>query len=153
MRFFTVHGPLWPQLLVGEQQGSPSRRWRGNSGAHSPFPAEQRYRASQPGGGFLFFTKGNQMMHEYYSYEAAERRKPKNDICYEPQDDQPLTDHARLHIETAYRRGYYQGYHEATRDRKMATPQMADDFLFGALFDWRLEQHDGKFERPPELSE
>lgn len=55
--------------------------------------------------------------------------------------------------EGAYRRGYFQGYHDAldALDKRRTTAARAFDFFFGALAEWRYKRHGGQFETPPRV--
>ena len=63
----------------------------------------------------------------------------------------PLDHDARVAVETAYRRGYCQGFYgalEALRQGKSL--RELDNFLIDELtLAWRYQRHDGKFVQPP----
>jgi hypothetical protein len=82
-------------------------------------------------------------MHKYYDLECRERtsREPSHLCCFHPQNDRE-----RLMVETAYRRGYCQGW---AGSLGMARP-MADRHLRDYLLPWRWSRHDGEFCHPPE---
>lgn len=59
---------------------------------------------------------------------------------------------AKVCAETAYRRGFCQGYFEALehiQDYKL-TSEMAE-YLYGYLYAWRYKKHDGEKEPPPTM--
>lgn len=55
-------------------------------------------------------------------------------------------------IETAYRRGYCQGFYAAIESAKWATTYKLQDFLYKNLYGWRHRKHGGKFEEAPQLT-
>jgi hypothetical protein len=80
-----------------------------------------------------------------------------------PQKDEPLTvcladlppaspESLRAH-ESAYRRGFCQGYAQALADRQGSSPQQCDEHLYDELLPWRYERHHGAMTFPPTLGE
>lgn len=64
-----------------------------------------------------------------------------------------LTERERLMAESAYRRGFYQGYMAATDDRiHGSTLKRCVRFLSGVLYKWMINRHDGSRQPPPRLS-
>jgi hypothetical protein len=86
--------------------------------------------------------------HEDYNREAAERctQTIMSDFVYFAK----LTDAQRVIVENAYRRGFFQGFHEAVHG--METGLRLDDLkdhLDPKLYVWRYAEHNGNFEFPP----
>jgi hypothetical protein len=76
--------------------------------------------------------------HDWYSDEVAGRLK-----SVRMSEIPATTEGERVAIETAYRRGYFQGYAAA-----LESP--SEDHLYNKLSKWRYCRHSGKFEPPPD---
>jgi len=64
--------------------------------------------------------------------------------------DDKIDDRTRLIAETAYRRGYMQGAHEALMAcQDGVTSGQMKDWIYDELCPWRYKRHGGKMELPP----
>ena len=85
-----------------------------------------------------------------YTEEAGERCKLIR-ISDIPEIPQQYT----VMIENAYRRGYYQGYHQAVahdlHNNSSSRWRRALSLLNHKLYAWRYAEHDGKLTPPPIL--
>lgn len=68
-------------------------------------------------------------------------------------EDDPYAGDVRRAIETAYRRGFMQGAHEATRRvcSSSITNKEYNHWLFSEIIEWRYKWHFGDCECPPML--
>jgi hypothetical protein len=109
---------------------------------------------------WLFGDKPANVSHRFFSQEAyygeACGRLKKCDA----DDDQSsskirsyvLTKREQLLIENAYRRGFYQGFHECFVAVKQGkTIKRMEKHLFEKLHNWRFDRHGGDFKQPPEI--
>ncbi|MDA0990517.1 MAG: hypothetical protein O3A51_07180 [Verrucomicrobia bacterium] len=87
------------------------------------------------------------MEHEMYDIEAAERQTPKQQRAnlISMDEEMALTDRERLMIESAYRRGFTQGYQQAMADEQAGinTRLAREGYLR-----WRFARHGGQFQIP-----
>lgn len=92
--------------------------------------------------------------HEDCNNEAADR-VPDDEwrLVTRCMADVPkLTERDRVMIETAYRRGYSQGYEAAASDSFVTSIRaLMPEFICDALHRWRYASHGGRFEEPPLL--
>lgn len=104
----------------------------------------------------VWFSDWDDMItQECYTSEAAEKctREP---VCRElhalDESDNPIPEVYRVLIETAYRRGVYQGaYHASKACYSGTNSSIVYDFVITDLMDWRLQSHNGQFNPPPTL--
>lgn len=89
--------------------------------------------------------------HGAYSAEAYEKASQalRKRTGLSVSDLEPLTDREKLLVETAYRRGYYQGHYLALEMVHSIGIAKAYNFVVTKLKKWRLAKHDGKLIPPP----
>jgi len=88
--------------------------------------------------------------HSVYNLEAEMRRtsRQKKTVHVSPLDK--LTAREQLLVESAYRRGFHQGWHACLKNSLDGIPTRSlEKFLYGALFRWRHSKHGGKLKPPP----
>jgi len=91
--------------------------------------------------------------HEDYALEIEERRGGRKPVLASVGDLQQMTDREKLIAETAYRRGYFQGFYNGTVTLEDSGHTFAkvSDWMYRVLFRWRYKKHNGAFEQPPVL--
>jgi hypothetical protein len=89
--------------------------------------------------------------HENYSLEIGERRGGRRPVLVTVADLTEMTDREKLIAETAYRRGYFQGFYTGTVTLEESGHTFAKvaDWMYRVLFRWRYKKHNGDFEQPP----
>lgn len=86
-----------------------------------------------------------------YADEARARVSSRNKRLKE-EDYSNLTDREKVLIETAYRRGYFQGYWFCYTDAVAgASREKLFRFIFIRLARWRNKKHSGKMKEPPHI--
>lgn len=92
------------------------------------------------------------LAHDGFAIETFEKTNLKQSQVMWINDLEPITEREKLMIETAYRRGYYQGWWFCYKAfDEGAKPSSVQKFIFGRLFKWRLKRHGGKLAVPPEF--
>lgn len=88
-----------------------------------------------------------------YYLEVVERMTPRQRKKYALADLSDMTDREQLIAETAYRRGFYQGFWGCLRAvRENALLSQLTRFMNARLYKWRFAKHGGKLTPPPELT-
>lgn len=90
--------------------------------------------------------------HSDYSVECSERAADNPAFVVASGTFEPTTERERIMVETAYRRGFQQGYFSAwDAVNSGCSLQALSRFIAGKLHAWRFCRHNGKFDPPPEV--
>jgi hypothetical protein len=81
--------------------------------------------------------------HACYRLECYARQKKK---LYTSSELIPKDDRERLMVESAYRRGYSQGFFLC-----IGIPASAARAFYDVIFKWRIKKHGETLERPPDF--